>query len=464
VRVSRRYLKNNTRIRYGQPRHRLVLTIVLLVGLSVAGYICFVPVITGNIGGSQNGRSHLADIERKASLSPDTDDPLGAQDSESAQGSVEIAGLTGQGDTLLSLLSTNIEEQASAIKVASSLASVIQSSLDKPKAFTIETELKPDRYFSITTDKQGRFLRAIIEMDPAHVFRAIAKGDAVKCWQEDVVLDFKVETLTFKLKHTLIYSVLAAGESKELADKLDCVFRWDIDFHMEPRNGDTCKVLFERRYADDRPAGYGRILYAVYEGQKTGKKTGVLFNGKYYNDQGVQLEKDFLRTPLKRLKVTSRYGKRFHPILKRWRRHKGVDYGAPRGTPVRSVANGTVVFSGWAKGYGKYIRIQHKNGYETRYGHLSRRFVKKGERVKQGKTIGLVGATGLATGPHLDFQILVNGEHRNPLKVKMIKTLRKVPSPLMTRFAQVTQTRLGEMNDPQASIRMVKRDHLTTRR
>lgn|GEM_PF-496230 len=462
VRVSRRYLKQNTRIRYGAPRHRLALTVALFVGLSVAGYICFVPVIAGHIGGSHSVPSPLADSERKATPDPVAGTPLAAHAPLPSAGSVEIAELTGQGDTLRSLLTANIEEEASAIKVASGLASVIQSSLRKP--FGMDTELKPERYFRITTDSRGRFLRAIVELDPAYVFHAIAKDNSVKCWKEEVVLDFKIETMAFRLKNTLTDSVLGAGESDELADKLTNVFRWDIDFHMEPRNGDTCQVLFERRYADDRPSGYGRILYAVYDGKKTLRKTAVLFSGKYYNEKGVQLEKDLLRTPLKKLRVTSRYGRRFHPILKRWRRHKGVDYGAPKGTPVWSVARGTVVFSGWQRGYGNYIRIRHRNGYETRYGHLSRRFVKKGQRVKQRQTIGLVGSTGLSTGPHLDFQILINGKHRNPRKVRMIKTLRRVVSPLRTRFAQVTQARVLDLNKLQAMRPTINRNRATARR
>jgi murein DD-endopeptidase MepM/ murein hydrolase activator NlpD len=241
--------------------------------------------------------------------------------------------------------------------------------------------------------------------------------------------------------------VLKAGEGMELALKLTNVFRWDIDFQSESVKGDVCKILFERRYADDRPSGYGRILCAVYEGKKTTKKTGILFSGTYYDQTGSELKKNFLRSPLNVLRVTSRFGRRFHPILHVWRKHNGVDYGAPTGTPVWSVAGGKVTFSGWKRGYGKYVCIRHENGYESRYGHLSRIFVRKGQHIKQRQRIGLVGQTGLATGPHLDFQLLAQGKHLDPLRVRMVKVIRKVPAPLKSRFASVARQRLQRLGN-----------------
>jgi murein DD-endopeptidase MepM/ murein hydrolase activator NlpD len=229
-----------------------------------------------------------------------------------------------------------------------------------------------------------------------------------------------------------------------LALKLLNVFRWDIDFQSESMSGDICKVLFERRYADDRPSGYGDILCAVYDGKKTGRKVAVLFNRAYYDENGVELKKNFLRSPLSELRVTSKYGLRFHPIKKVWRKHNGVDYGAPVGTPVWAVASGVVTFAGWQRGYGRYVCIRHDNGYESRYGHLHRYFVAKGQRVKQRQRIGLVGQSGEATGPHLDFQLLRANRHIDPQdrSVRMISTLRSVPGPLKPRFETVAQQRL----------------------
>ncbi|MDD3471793.1 MAG: M23 family metallopeptidase, partial [Syntrophaceae bacterium] len=319
-------------------------------------------------------------------------------------------------------------------------AQTIEASLDQP--FDYKAPMQVGKRYSISVDRDGRFLSAALELEPAHVFHAIQDENGLRCWKEEVVLDFKTETLSFEIDGTLTESVLNTGEGTELALKLSNLFRWDIDFHTETVRGDICRVLFERRYADDRPSGYGRILSAVYEGKKTGTKTAILFNDEYYDANGMELKKNFLRSPLSVIRVTSRFGKRFHPVLRVWRKHNGVDYAAAQGTPVWSVAGGVVTFSGWQNGYGNYVCIKHDNGYESRYGHLHRIFVAKGQRVKQRQRIGTVGMTGLATGSHLDFQLLVGNRHVNPLNVKMAQSLRSVPAPLTDRFARLAQDRL----------------------
>jgi murein DD-endopeptidase MepM/ murein hydrolase activator NlpD len=281
-----------------------------------------------------------------------------------------------------------------------------------------------------------------LELDPANVFHAVSEGDSIRSWKEDVVLDFKVETVTFPVRGSLNESVLRAGEGIELAVKLLNVFKWDIDFQSESMSGDVCKVLFERRYADDRPSGYGRILCAIYDGKKTGRKVVVLFNNIYYDQKGVEIKKDLLRSPLSVIRVTSKFGVRLHPIRKEFHRHKGVDYGAPQGTQVWSIASGVVTFSGWKGDYGNLVCVRHENGRESRYGHLHRIHVRKGQRVKQTQRIGLVGRTGNATGPHLHFELLVSSKHVNPLAVRMVASVRSVPVPLKPRFETVAQQRL----------------------
>ncbi len=355
-------------------------------------------------------------------------------------GSQEITDVTAEGDSLYSLLSDNLTEENTVMKLAKAFAGTIEQSLDAP--FDYNAALPAGKRYSITVDRDGRFLQAALELEPAHVFHAIQDENGLRCWKDEVVLDFKTETLSFEIEGTLIESVLNTGEGTELALKITNLFRWDIDFHSEAVRGDVCKVLFERRYADDRPSGYGRILCAVYEGKKTGIKTALLFNNEYYDVSGQELKKNILRSPLSVIRVTSRFGRRFHPVLRVWRKHNGVDYGAAQGTPVWSVAGGVVTFAGWQNGYGNYVCIRHDNGYESRYGHLQRFFVSKGQRVKQRQRIGTVGMTGLATGPHLDFQLLVKNKHVNPLSVKMVQSAKKVPAPLNERFSRLAQERL----------------------
>ena len=378
--------------------------------------------------------------------------------------SQEIADITGPGETLFSLVYANLLDEHAARAVAVSLARTMRSAVKGQ--FDAYASLAQGTRYSITLDQTGAFQKIVLELDPARIFVCESQGDTIRSWKEDVVVDFKVETLKLKVEGSLERSVLKAGEGQTLASELRNVFQWDIDFQYDCMRGDTVTVLLERRFFDDRPSGYGRILSAVYDGKKTGRKTGILFDGKYYSEDGVQLEKDFLRSPLKVLRVTSKFGMRFHPILRQWRQHSGVDYGAPTGTPVLCVSRGVVVFAGWQNGYGKYVCIKHDNGFESRYGHLSKYFVKKGMRIKQGQRIGLVGQTGRATGPHLDFQLLIRGKHVNPLDTKKVRMARNpvtVPAPLKKRFRHVASDALSRL-DSAATIQFSRRAEITHRR
>jgi murein DD-endopeptidase MepM/ murein hydrolase activator NlpD len=214
----------------------------------------------------------------------------------------------------------------------------------------------------------------------------------------------------------LFQSISAAGESPELALRMAEIFAWDLDFYTDPQEGDQfCLLVEKKEYDNGRPPSYQRILAAKYNNAGTVYE-GFLFHGqegkpRYYSSDGRSLQAAFLRSPLKfEARVSSRFSRRrFHPVLKIYRPHLGTDYAAPAGTPVQAVAAGRVVFSGRWGGAGNLVRIRHAGGYETYYLHLSRRLVRTGQRVEQGQRIGLVGATGLATGPHLDFRIRKNG-------------------------------------------------------
>jgi murein DD-endopeptidase MepM/ murein hydrolase activator NlpD len=221
-----------------------------------------------------------------------------------------------------------------------------------------------------------------------------------------------VSTVNGELEDSLFNAVEEAGESAEVAMRLGQIFGYDLDFYTDPRKGDTFRIVIEKKkYANGETAGYGRILAAEYD--NAGKKyQALLFHDDqgrpaYYTADGKSLQKAFLRSPLKfAAPVTSHFSKaRFHPILKIYRPHLGTDYGAPVGTPVQTIGSGRVEFAGRKGGDGNMVKIAHAQGYESMYLHLSRIYVHNGEHVEIGKTIGLVGMTGLATGPHLDFRI-----------------------------------------------------------
>jgi murein DD-endopeptidase MepM/ murein hydrolase activator NlpD len=202
--------------------------------------------------------------------------------------------------------------------------------------------------------------------------------------------------------------------------RLAQIFGWDLDFYTDPRPGDTFRVVVEKKLlANGELLSYGRILAAEYK--NAGRPYGaVLFRDvsgapAYFTPEGKSMKKAFLHSPLKfAAPITSHFSAhRFHPILKEYRPHLGIDYAAPTGTPVQTIGEGRVIFAGMKGGAGNLVEIQHTNGYTTYYMHLSRVLVRSGQRVEQGQSIGLVGMTGLATGPHLDFRIQKQGQFLN---------------------------------------------------
>jgi murein DD-endopeptidase MepM/ murein hydrolase activator NlpD len=221
------------------------------------------------------------------------------------------------------------------------------------------------------------------------------------------------------VQSSLFGAVEAAGEHDQLALELASIFGWDLDFYTDPRQGDTFRVLVDENFLNGKFSGYGQVVAAEYV------NAGTVFDAlrfhdafgqlAYYRPDGHPMKKAFLRSPLKfAAPITSGFSEhRFHPILKTYRAHLGTDFGAPTGTPVQTIGSGTVIRAGRFGGDGNMVQIQHAGGYQTLYLHLSRILVHVGERVAQGERIGLVGMTGLATGPHLDFRIEHNGRFEN---------------------------------------------------
>lgn len=258
------------------------------------------------------------------------------------------------------------------------------------------------------------------KIDADRMLRIVPEFQGFSAEVQDIPSHLEVSTIRGRLDDSLFNAVEQAGESPEVAMRLAQIFGYDLDFYTDPRKGDTFSVMLERKkYANGETAGYGRILAAEYD--NGGKKyQALLFHDEqghpaYYAADGKSLQKVFLRSPLKfAAPVTSHFSmRRFHPILKSYRPHLGTDYGAPTGTPVQTIGGGRVEFSGRKGGDGNMVKIAHSQGYETMYLHLSKIFVHTGEHVEIGKTIGLVGMTGLATGPHLDFRISKHGQFLN---------------------------------------------------
>lgn len=227
------------------------------------------------------------------------------------------------------------------------------------------------------------------------------------------------------IESSLFESGIAAGLSNALIMELAGIFGWDIDFVLDIRKGDQFRLLYEEQYLDGRKVADGPILAAEFTNRgKTWRAIRYTYadgRSDYYDPSGLSMRKAFLRTPVDFTRISSRFGKRKHPVLNRMRTHKGVDYAARAGTPIRAAGDGKIVFRGRKGGYGRTIIIQHGARYSTLYAHMSRyhKRARKGRYVKQGQVIGYVGSSGLATGPHLHYEFRVNGVHRNPLTVRL---------------------------------------------
>lgn len=261
-----------------------------------------------------------------------------------------------------------------------------------------------------------------------------------------------------KINGSLFDAVTQAGETPELAMRLADIFSWDLDFYTDPRPGDTFRVVVEKKVlANGQTLSYGRILAAEYN--NFGRiYRAVLFHDPagrpaYYTPDGKSLKKAFLHSPLKfGAVVTSHFSySRYHPILKYYRPHLGTDYAAPTGAPVQTIGDGRVIFAGRKGEDGNLVKIQHINGYETYYMHLSRILVRVGQRVEQGQRIGLVGMTGLATGPHLDFRIERHGQFMNFERLPL-PPANPVVSRDMAEFTAVRDREMSLLPQPGASF------------
>lgn len=256
---------------------------------------------------------------------------------------------------------------------------------------------------------------------------------------------------------TIRTSLFAATDEAGLPDVVALqvaeMFATDIDFHRELRKGDTFTVIYESLSADGETVpwneGVGRVLASEFV--NAGKTHQAVWfvdgqgRGAYFSPDGVSRRRAFLSSPLAFSRVTSGFSMRFHPLLKSWRAHLGVDYGAPTGTAVRTVGDGVVHFAGRQNGYGNVVEIKHGNDRNTLYAHLSRIDVRRGQRVEQGDTIGAVGATGWATGPHLHFEFRVGGQHQDPLKVAKASEALALNDADRARFGGAAQVAQGKL-------------------
>ena len=329
------------------------------------------------------------------------------------------------------------------------LATFMRANDDTRRLF----EGRPGKQVQARTSSDGRPLELVARFAPptpelanTHFTRLTIRrdGDQWRADSELAPLDTQVRVAGGTIQTSLFAATDEAHLSDQIAIQMVELFSGDIDFHRELRRGDTFSVVYESLSADGQPVSWtddaGRVLGAEFD--NGGKVYQVMWyagpgdKGGYYGFDGRSRRRTFLASPVAFSRVTSGFSMRMHPILNTWRQHGGVDYAAPTGTPVRVVGDGWVQFAGWQNGYGNVVQVAHGNDKQTLYAHLSRIEVRQGQRVEQGQRIGLVGATGWATGPHLHFEFRVHGQHQDPTRIARSAETVQITAALRPRFEE----------------------------
>jgi len=299
------------------------------------------------------------------------------------------------------------------------------AAMDKVMSFR---RLRPGHQWEVDLASDGSLAGFRIRLSALDAYRVRRGPEGFVAEKETIEVRSEVVALSGEIKTSLWRAVKEARADATLIPLLTEVFEWDIDFNTETRSGDRFAVIVAKLFVEDQFVRYGEIHGAAYDGAVAGSHRVVPWTNAQgrrglYDPHGASVRKAFLKSPLKFSRISSGFSqKRFHPILHRTKAHLGVDYAAPRGTPVRAIGDGKITFAGWKGGNGKLIVVLHDNGYKSHYAHLSaiRKGVRQGARVSQRELIGRVGATGLATGPHLHFGMSKGGQFMNPLALRAL--------------------------------------------
>lgn len=304
--------------------------------------------------------------------------------------------------------------------------------------------LRPGTSVSAEVSAEGRLLSLSFLAGRDTLVSVVPDGDGYRASEAVAPLETRIAMKSSVVRSSLFAASDAAGIPDAIAMQLADVFSGDVDFYRDLRQGDRFTVVYEMQMLRGRPVRAGRLLAAEFVNQGRTLRA-IHYQTSYYTPDGKSLRKAFLRYPLEFSRVSSGFGMRRHPIRGGWRAHKGIDYAAPTGTRVRATADGLVEYAGRKGGYGNVVILRHNGQYSTLYGHLSRITVRRGARVAQNDTIGLVGATGWATGPHLHYEFRIAGQARNPLAIAM-PAAQPVPREQLPAFDAVAEPLVARLD------------------
>ena len=315
------------------------------------------------------------------------------------------------------------------------------------------TKIFPKDVVRVLTDEEGTIQALRYEINTESYLLVEREYGELVAKEHKHAIETRTAHAEGTIESSLFLAANDAGISENIIMELAGIFGWDVDFALDIRKGDSFKVLYEEIYRNGEKVKDGDIIAAEFINDGDAYRAVRYTNPEnsrteYYSPDGKSLRKEFLRTPVNFTRISSRFTtKRYHPVLHKFRSHKGVDYAAKRGTPIRAAGDGKVIFKGNKGGYGKVVILQHGSKYTTVYAHLNsyNKKLRVGKKVKQGQTIAYVGSSGLATGPHLHYEFRVNGVHRNPLTVRLPSS-QPVPKRYMADFKLMTGPVLAQLD------------------
>jgi len=315
------------------------------------------------------------------------------------------------------------------------------------------TQLRAGDTLEIWLDRTNQLQKIHYPKRKSVHYQLTRKNNQFNIQKIEYPVETKIQTASGTIKHSFYQSGKDQGLSAQTIMNLADIFSWEIDFIRQLRPGDPFKVIYEKKFINGQYVGDGDILAAEVTTNGDQLHTAFLLRDKngekvgYYDQHKRNLRKAFLRNPVDYVRITSRYKpKRYHPVLKKWRAHRGVDYGGPVGTPIRVTGDGQIIKRRWSRSYGRVIYVKHAGRYVTVYAHMSK-FGKyrQGDWVRQGQVIGYIGQSGLATGPHLHYEFRKKGHHVDPLRVKF-PDAGPVPKKYRHQFVQYAELMSAQLD------------------
>jgi len=303
----------------------------------------------------------------------------------------------------------------------------------------LSEEILTGVHFKISRNQDGTISQAFIPLNDELQIHIYQHSDEYFFETIPIISETKIEAFVIKIENSPYLDILRETGSNKLAKIFVSSFQNSLNFKRDLKKGDTLAMIYEQKYRLGKPFSMPTLKASMIE--MNGKKNYIYLNSdeRYYNQDGSELQGFFLANPVMNARISSTFTKRrFHPILKKYRAHLGVDYAAGRGTPILAAGDGRVVFLGITHGYGKLIKVQHSDGYLTLYAHQNsfRKGMKNGSSVKKGQVIGYIGSTGLSTGPHLHFGLYKDGQAIDPLRVVQVAT-KKISAKERTAFLKL---------------------------